>query len=99
MDLLRKPRTRHAGLMILLLCGGLLAILWVGIWAQFSAERRQAVTDTSAENADSVRLLAEDVLRTIRVADLTLGEIAALYRRDGRGIDLVRYAADRRLYL
>src|SRR5258706_15420340 len=102
----RRAMRPHGGLtalaargVVLALCAALVALLSAGIIFQLGLDRDRTMAAKRAENDNLVRLLAEDVVRTIRAADVTLGEMDAAYRRDGRTIDLVQYTIDRRLHL
>jgi PAS domain S-box-containing protein len=99
MTLRGQSSALYARVTVLLLCASLMTLLWAGIFTQFAIDRAQSIAASTAENDNLVRLLADDVLHTIRAADLSLGEIAAAYRREGTAFDLAGYATDRKLYL
>ena len=82
-------------LLVFAFCAALVALLWMGLFAQLTRERNLLIEAREAESDNLARLFEEHVLRTLAAAGVTLKQLEIEYKRQGRRLDLGKYLRDR----
>lgn len=84
----------HIKNMVLAFCIALLVVIWGGVGALLQYERELAINATMQANSNLAGIFEEHVLRIIKIAELTLRQMEAEYKRHGTRFDLAGYEKD-----
>lgn len=93
------PSGRPISRLVAAFCISLVALMWMGLVLQFSAERELLIKAREAENDNLTKLFEEHVARTLAAATVTLREIETEYKIHGNAFDLAQYYRTRRAVL
>jgi PAS domain S-box-containing protein len=82
---------------VVAICVLAIVALWAGMLIELDLYRSRTIARELRQNDNLARVLAVEVTRTMRAAEITLDEMAAEYRRLGAEFHLVDYAKRRNL--
>lgn len=86
--------SRNISIVIILFGLFLLFSIWIGLYYKVQSERQLEIDNAIKDVSKFTRAFEEHTVRTIKGADQTLLSLKHQYEKEGRNIDIPRYAKD-----
>lgn len=98
MSVLRILRRYPTCVAVTGICFAFIGLLWLGVFMVLRVDRAVVIESRQRESDNLASVFAENVTRTLRAAEITLGQMVSEYQHDGKAFDLRGYARMRGIY-